>query len=57
MHATSIGISDVNMKRLTRWRSIESAAGRAASLPGGTKESYAEIGQMLRSLIRASRPL
>jgi hypothetical protein len=37
-HATNVGISDADIKQLARWRAIEAAAGRAASLPGGTKE-------------------
>jgi hypothetical protein len=34
-HATIVGISDADSKRLARWRAIEAAAGRAASLSGG----------------------
>jgi hypothetical protein len=34
-HATNVGIADADIKRLARWRAIEAAAGRAASLPGG----------------------
>jgi hypothetical protein len=56
-HATNVGIADADIKRLARWRAIEAAAGRAASLPGGTKEGYSEINQMIKSLLRASRPL
>jgi hypothetical protein len=36
-HATNVGISDVDIKQLARWRVIEAAAGRAASLPGGLR--------------------
>jgi hypothetical protein len=42
-HTTNVGIADADIKRLARWRAIEAAAGRAASLPGGTKEGYSEI--------------
>jgi hypothetical protein len=56
-HATNVGIADAYIKRLARWRAIEAAAGRAVSLPGGTKEGYSEINQMIKSLLRASRPL
>jgi hypothetical protein len=56
-HATNVGITDADIKRLARWREIEAAVGRAASLPGGTKEGYSEINQMIKSLLRASRPL
>jgi hypothetical protein len=34
-NATNVGIADADIKRLARWREIESAAGRSASLPGG----------------------
>jgi hypothetical protein len=34
-HATNVGIADVDIKRLARWRVIEAAARRAASLRGG----------------------
>jgi hypothetical protein len=34
-HATNIGIADADINRLARWRAIEAAAGRAASLSGG----------------------
>jgi hypothetical protein len=34
-HATNVGIADADIKRLARWRTIETAAGRAALLPGG----------------------
>jgi hypothetical protein len=56
-HSTNVRIADVDIKRLARWRAIEAAAGRAASLPGRTKEGYSEINQMIKSLLRASRPL
>jgi hypothetical protein len=56
-HATNLRIADADIKRLARWRAIEVAARRAASLPGGTKEGYFEINQMIKSLLRASRPL
>jgi hypothetical protein len=56
-HATNVGIADADIKRLARWRAIEAAARRAASLPGVTKEGYSEINQMIKSLLRASRPL
>jgi hypothetical protein len=56
-HATSIGILDADIKILARSPAVEAAAGRAASLPGGMPESYAKIGQMRWSLLRASRPL
>jgi hypothetical protein len=55
-HATNL-ITDADIKQLARWREIEAAAGRAASLPGETKEGYSEINQMIKSLLRASRPL
>jgi hypothetical protein len=50
-HVTNVGISDTGIKRLVRWRVVEAATGRAASLPGGTKEGYSEINQMMRSLL------
>jgi hypothetical protein len=56
-HATNVGIADADIKRLARWRAIEAVARRAASLPGGTKEGYYEINQMIKSLLRASWPL
>jgi hypothetical protein len=56
-HATNVGIADKDIKRLARWRAIEAAAEKAASLPGGTNEGYSEINQMIKSLLRASRPL
>jgi hypothetical protein len=56
-HAMIVGIADADIKRLDRWRAIEAAVGRAASLPGGTKEGYSEINKMIKSLLRASRPL
>jgi hypothetical protein len=56
-HATNVGIADADIKRLARWRVIEAATGRSASLLGGTKEGYSEINQMIKSLLRASRPL
>jgi hypothetical protein len=34
-HTTNIGIPDADIKQLARWRAIDAAAGRAASLPGG----------------------
>jgi hypothetical protein len=34
-HVTIVGIADADIKRLARWRAIEAAAGRAASLWGG----------------------
>jgi hypothetical protein len=34
-HATNVGIADVDIQWLARWREIEAAAGRASSLPGG----------------------
>jgi hypothetical protein len=57
IHATNVGIADAGINRLDRWRAIEAAAGRAASLPGGTTEGYSEINQLIKSLLRASRPL
>jgi hypothetical protein len=51
-HATNVGIADADIKRLVRWRAIEAAAGRAASLPRGTKEGYSDINQMIKSLLR-----
>jgi hypothetical protein len=42
-HATNVVIADADINRLVRWRAIEAAAGRAASLPGGTTEGYSEI--------------
>jgi hypothetical protein len=57
-HATNLGIVHADIKRLARWRVIKATAGRSASLPwGGTNEGYSEINQMIKSLIRASRPL
>jgi hypothetical protein len=56
-HATNVGIADADIKRLAKWRAKEEAARRASSLPGGTKEGYYEINQMIKSLLRASRPL
>jgi hypothetical protein len=56
-HATNVGFADADINRWARWRVIEAASGRATSLPGGTKEGYSEINQMLKSLLRASRPL
>jgi hypothetical protein len=56
-HATSLGIVDAYIKRLARCRAIEATAGRDASLLGGTNEGYSEINQMIKSLLRASRPL
>jgi hypothetical protein len=53
-HATNVGISDADIKRLVRWRAIEAAAGRAVSLPRGTSEGYSEINQMIIPLLRAS---
>jgi hypothetical protein len=38
--AINLGI-DADIKRLARRRVIEASTGRAASLPGGTAESYA----------------
>jgi hypothetical protein len=37
-HNTNVGIVDADIKRLDRWRAIEAATGRAASLLGGTKK-------------------
>jgi hypothetical protein len=56
-HATNVGIGNAYIKRLARWRAIEAATRRAASLPGDTKKGYSEINQMVKSLLRASRPL
>jgi hypothetical protein len=56
-HDTNVGISDMDIKRLVRWRAIEAAVGKSASLPGGTKEHYSEINQMIRTILRASHPL
>jgi hypothetical protein len=42
-HTTDVSIAHVDINRLARWRAIEVAAGRAASLPGGTNEGYSEI--------------
>jgi hypothetical protein len=57
-HATNVEIADADIKWLARWRAIEAAAGRAASFPGGgAKEGYSEINQMIKSLLRASRPM
>ena len=55
-HATNQGISDKDIERLARWRSIENAGGKQANV-GGTKESYSDIMQMLRTLLRATRDL
>jgi hypothetical protein len=52
-HATNVGIADADIKRLARWRALEAATGRAASLQGGNKEGYSEINQMIKSLLRA----
>jgi hypothetical protein len=56
-HAMNVGIADADIKRLARCKAIEAAAGRAASLPRGTKEGCSEINQMIKSLLRSSRPL
>jgi hypothetical protein len=56
-HATHVGIVDAYIKRLARWRLVEAATGRAASLPGDTNEGYSEIIQMIKSLLIASRPM
>ena len=55
-HATNEGISDKDIERLARWRSIENAGGKQANV-GGTKESYSDIMQMLKTLLRATREL
>jgi hypothetical protein len=55
-HATNVNIPDSDIKRLTRWRNLESADGKAAS-HGGIKEHYSEISQLLKSLVRATRRL
>jgi hypothetical protein len=55
-HATNEGISDKDIQRLARWRSIENAGGKQANL-GGTKEGYSDIMQMLKTLLRATRDL
>jgi hypothetical protein len=34
-HATNVGIADADIQRLARWRVIEAAARKAASLPLG----------------------
>jgi hypothetical protein len=46
-HATNVGIVNADINRLARWRAIEAAAGRAASLPGGKKEGHSDINQMI----------
>jgi hypothetical protein len=56
-HATNGRISDADINRLDRWWMIQAATGRDASLPGGTKEGYSEINSIIKSLLRASRPL
>jgi hypothetical protein len=56
-HATIVGITNADIKRLARCRVIEAAARRAASLPVGTRERYSEINQMIKSLLTASQPL
>jgi hypothetical protein len=53
--ATNVGIEDADIKRLASLRAIEAAAGRASLLPVGMKESYAKIGKIIWSLLRASR--
>jgi hypothetical protein len=55
-HATNMAISDPDIKRLARWRSVENAGGKQANL-GGTKEGYSDIMMMLKSLLRATRNL
>jgi hypothetical protein len=55
-HATNENISDPDIKRLARWRSVENAAGKQANV-GGTKESYSDIMMMLKTLLRATRDL
>jgi hypothetical protein len=55
-HATNEGISEKDIERLARWRSIENAGGKQANV-GGTKESYSDIMQMLKTLLRATRDL
>jgi hypothetical protein len=56
-HAINVGRADAGIKGLARWRTIETAAGRATSLRGGKQEGYSEINQMIRYLLRASRRL
>jgi hypothetical protein len=55
-HATNVGIKDVDIKRLARWRNVENSDGRAG-VQGGTKEHYSEITQMLKTLLRATKSL
>jgi hypothetical protein len=55
-HATNQDISDIDIKRLARWRSVENAEGKKANV-GGTKEGYSDIMMMLKSLLRATRNL
>jgi hypothetical protein len=55
-HATNEGISEPDIKRLARWRSVENAGGKRANV-GGTKEGYVDIMMMLKSLLRATRDL
>jgi len=55
-HATNEGISDKDILRLARWRSVENAGGKQANL-GGTKEGYSDIMQMMKTLLRATRDL
>ena len=55
-HATNQGISDPDIMRLARWRSIENAGGKKGNV-GGTKESYSDITMMLKSFLRATRDL
>jgi hypothetical protein len=55
-HATNKGVLDKDVKRLARWRSMENAGGKQTNV-GGTKESYSDIVQMLKTLLRATRGL
>jgi hypothetical protein len=55
-HATNEGVSDEDIQRLARWRSIENAGGKQEH-SGGAKEGCSDIMQMLKTLLRATRDL
>jgi hypothetical protein len=55
-HVTNQAISDMDIQRLARWRSVENAGGKQADF-GGTKEGYSDIMMMLKTPFRATRNL
>jgi hypothetical protein len=55
-HATNQAISDKDIQRLARWRSVENAGGKHTDF-GGTKEGYSDIMMMSKTLLRATRNL